>query len=515
MVFNLENTHTHKRIWILILISLLAISTLLQFYPVSAQTPEGTLTGTFTDEGVDTDDDGLFNYLDIGVEVNVTSAGTFGVEVLGFTDAEGNYLQISNSTDVELDVGIHVVNVHLDGEEIYDFGVPFDSIVAIYLDADGEQIDTLFQGLNLSREYSYSEFQIPVIVIDYRFDAINREITLNQGGSILIEDTYSITNLEDAVDVVGIGYPEDAYNIKVRDEMGNLDVSKTSGILSISLRQNVFTDQSLTLVATFNLPWGSYITQQNGMEYKLSSTFYEEFDYTVGELTVAVKLPEGAQFQSSTPNPQNTNTNSLKDTVTFTVSDVTPTDDLNFEINYSYLLFWSSLYPTVWVGVLVVIVSAFAILWKAPKPSTAMVIPVPPDDLRKFVNVYEEKTRIKSEVESMQSRLRKGKISRRRYKVRKKMLDGRLSTISRDLSSLHDSIRSAGPKYANMMRQLEVAEANLEGAERDIQRVENRYRRNEVSKGAYGKLMDEYKRRSEEAESTIDGIILRLKAEIR
>jgi hypothetical protein len=515
MVFNLENTHTHKRIWILILISLLAISTLSQLYLVNAQTPEATFTGTITDEGVDTDDDGLFNYLDIGVEVNVTTAGTFGVEVLGLYDTEDNYLEISNNTDVELDVGIQVVNVHLDGEWINYLGVPFDSIVAIYLDADGEQIDALFQGLDLSREYTYSEFQKYEIIIDYRFDAINREITLDQGGSIHVEDTYSISNLGDALDMAEIGYPEDAYDIEVRDEMGNLDVLKTSETLSISLRQNVYTDQRLTLVANHHLPWESYITQQNGMDYKLLSTFYEEFNYTIGELTVSVKLPEGANFQSSTPNPKNTNMNGLKDTVTFTFSDVTPTDDLNFEINYRYLLFWSSLYPTVWVGVLVVIVSAFAILWRAPKPSTAMVIPVPPDDLRKFVNVYEEKIRIKSELESMESRLRKGKISRRRYKVRKKMLDGRLSTISRDLSSLHNSIRSAGPKYANMMRQIEMAEANLEGAERDIQRVENRYRRNQVSKGAYGKLMDEYKRRSQDAESTIDGIILRLKAEIR
>jgi hypothetical protein len=297
--------------------------------------------------------------------------------------------------------------------------------------------------------------------------------------------------------------------------MGNLEVSEGTDPLSITLRRDVLTNETLTLVMSYRLPWESYVTQQNGMDYTLSYTFYEEFDYTVGELVVSVKLPEGAQFQSSTPDPQNTKTSSLKDAVTFTFSDVNPSQDLNFEINYRYLLFWSSLYPTVWMGAIVVVVSVFAILWKAPKPSTTMMIPVPPDDLRKFVKVYEEKTRIKSELESMEERLRRGKVSRRRFKVRKKMLDGRLSTISRDLSSLHDSIRTAGPKYANMMRQIEVAEANLEGAERDIQRVESRYRRGEVSKGAYGKLMDEYKRRSEEAEATIDGVILRLRAEIR
>jgi hypothetical protein len=201
--------------------------------------------------------------------------------------------------------------------------------------------------------------------------------------------------------------------------------------------------------------------------------------------------------------------------VTFSFSDVAPSDDLNFDVNYRYLLFWSSFYPTIWVGVVVAVASAFAFLWKVPKPATSVLIPVPPKDIKRFVDAYEEKTRIRSELESMEGRLRKGKIPRRRFKVRKKMLDGRLSAVSRNLSSLREKIRAAGPKYANMMRRIEVAEANLEGAERDSQRVKARYRRGEVSKGAYGKLLGEYKRRGEDAESTIDGVILRLREEIR
>lgn len=513
-VFNLENSHTQKVIWMLVLISLMAVSTFSQLYPVNAQTPEATLTGSITDSGLDTDDDGLFNYLDIGVQVNVTVAGTFGVEVLGLYDLDSNYLEISNSVSTSLDQGIQFVDILLDGEEIYNLGVSFNAVVAVYLDVNDEQIDTAFE-LQLSRQYSYTEFQTPITVVDYKIDAIKREISLDQRGSIHVTNTYSITNLGDEIDIIELGYPENAYDIKVRDEMGNLELLKGSETLSISLRRTVFTNETLTLLLSHNLPWQSHITQQKGMDYTLSFTFYEEFDWTIGELIVSIKLPEGAEFQSCTPSPQSSDKSGLHDEVTFALSDVTPSKDLNFEINYRHLLFWSSFYPTIWVGVLAVIVTTFAFLWKVPEPSTAMIIPIPPDEIRKFVKVYEEKIRIKSEMESMKGRLRTGKVSRRRFKVRKKMLDGRLSTISRDLSSLHDKIRVVGPKYANMMRQIEVAEANLEGAERDIQRVEIRYKRGEVSKDAYRKLIDEYKRRSQDAEATIDGVILRLKEEIR
>ena len=91
------------------------------------------------------------------------------------------------------------------------------------------------------------------------------------------------------------------------------------------------------------------------------------------------------------------------------------------------------------------------------------------------------------------------------------MLDSRLATVSRNQTALGEKIRRSGSKYAKMMRQIEVAEANLEGAERGMQRVKARYSRGEVSKGAYGKLLEEYKGRIEAAETTIDGVLLRLR----
>ena len=90
------------------------------------------------------------------------------------------------------------------------------------------------------------------------------------------------------------------------------------------------------------------------------------------------------------------------------------------------------------------------------------------------------------------------------------MLDSRLSKISRNLSAIRGTIRASSSKYRRMMDQLEVAEAKLESSERDIQRVNSRYSRGEISKAVYGKLLDEYQSQTVDAEGTIDGILLRL-----
>ena len=638
MVFHVKNAHTHKRILPKMMISLLIISTLLFFLvqvsPVSAQDEAASLTGTIYDAGVDVDDDGIYDSLDIGVEVNVTTAGTFKIEVSGLLDPSSNLIDVSNQNSTSLDAGVQVVYVSLDGASIYeswlapvtvssitlydesdnsldslsdislsgnyyflDFGLlpasltgtiydegvdtdgdgvfdylslgvevnvttagtytvdagglyepsdPYNSVSVltlnstyldvgihvVYLALNGTEIHAAtvnpttiasiflydesnktlseLHEVSLPTPYSYDEFQRPIIEIE--FNEIERKIILDQVGSIYVTNAYRINNIGFWISTIELGFPEGAYDFAVRDEMGTLEATTENGKMTVNLREIIDTNETETLYLNYRIPRSNHISQQNGIDYNLHFTVYEEFNSTIGKLTVSITLPKGAKFQLSTPlDPISIKKSDLQETMSFTFSDVMPSDDLNFEINYKYDVFWGSFYPTIWMGILAIVASAVTFFWKAPKPSASPRIPVPPKALRSFVDSYEEKTRIRSELESLEKRLRKGKIPRRRFKVRKKMLDGRLSTVSRNLSSLREKIRSAGSKYANMMRQIEVAETNLEGAERDMQRVKTRYRRGEISKGAYGKLLEEYNHRIEEAEATIDGVLLRLR----
>jgi hypothetical protein len=469
-----------------------------------------SFTGTIYDEGVDTDGDGYFDYLNLGVEVNVSTAATYTVDAGGLYDPSYNSVSVLTKNSTHLDVGIHVVFLALNGTEIYASSVSPTTIASIYLyDESNNTLNELYD-LSLPTTYGYDEFQRPIIEIE--FTEIERKIILDQVGSIHVTDAYHITNIGFWAETVVISFPEDAYDFTVRDEMGTLKTSTEDNVTTVTLREIINTNETETLYLNYRIPWEKCISQQNGLNYNLHFTSYEQFNSTIGKLTVSITLPKGAEFQSSNPlDPISIKKSDLQETISFAFSDVTPSEDLNFNINYRHLMFWASLYPTIWMGILAVAASALTFFWKAPKPSISPIIPVPPKDLRSFIDYYEEKTRIRSELESLEERLRKGKIPRRRFKVRKKMLDGRLSTVSRNLSTLSEKIRSVGSKYANMMRQIEVAETNLEGAERDLQRVQTRYRRGEVSKDAYGKLLEEYKSRIEEAEATIDGVLLRLR----
>ena len=462
------------------------------------------LTGTITDEAIDTDGDELYDVLRVGVEVNVTTPGTYLIDLGGLYDAVPNILSGSSTNSTYLSGGVHIVNVDINGTEIYAANVNPETLATVLPYDESNRLLSELHTLTLPTSYVYTEFQRPVIVVE--IVEVERKIMLEPQGSIYVSNSYLLNNVGFWIENIELGFPEGAYDFAVRDEMGKLTTSEGNNVLNITLRFTVDTNETTKIYVNYHLPWSRHVSQTNGVDFTFQSTFFEEFNSAIKKLSVEVILPKGATYQSASSEPVSTD-----DGLSFSFSEVTPSEDLSFEIGFKYNVFWGSFYPTIWMGLLAVVASAFLFFKGESKAISVTTVQIPSTEIRSFIESYEEKVSIRSEIESLEQRLRKGKIPRRRYKVRKKMLDSRLATVSRNLTNLSDKIRRAGSKYPNMMRQIEVAEANLEGAERDMQRVKGRYRRGEVSKGAFGKLMEEYQGRIEAAEATIDGVLLRLR----
>jgi len=148
------------------------------------------------------------------------------------------------------------------------------------------------------------------------------------------------------------------------------------------------------------------------------------------------------------------------------------------------------------------------------KPAAIAITPVPAEDLRNFVDSYEERMRIVTELRSMGRQVRRGRLSRRRYRARRSSLDNRLRRLDKELTDLRSKIADAGRTYVDLVQRLEVAETELETVDENIRRVEVRYRRGEISAEARQRLLDEYSSRRDRAESTISQVTLRLREEL-
>jgi hypothetical protein len=76
------------------------------------------LTGNISDRGVDTDDDSLYDYLEVGIEINVTEAGRYELYVSALsekTDSGHETLGIYQSIEEYLNLGVQKVYLNISG----------------------------------------------------------------------------------------------------------------------------------------------------------------------------------------------------------------------------------------------------------------------------------------------------------------------------------------------------------------------------------------------------------------
>jgi len=359
------------------------------------------------------------------------------------------------------------------------------------------------------------------------FQEVERQIEILGDRRIAVSDAYKVLNKVGELNKINLRLPKGAYSVSASDELGLIQESNLA-----TEQLDEYTNTTLTLSATYeendeihfsvsyNLPWEDHVTRDGFDGFLVSLSLFENPDQAVRNLTATVALPEGAVLGSSSTGPGR---NSLQNVAfatsfTFAFENATPFNDMAVSFTYRRPAFWESFRPTVWIGTFVFAVGALIGAWRTYKPSAVAPLPtavttVRADDLKDFVSSYDERRRLLKEATALEAAARKGKIPRRQYKVRKMTIDGRLSSVSRELVALRDKLRTAGPRYAELMRQLEVAETELQGAEAEIERAEVRYRRGDLSPQAYHNVLETAYRRRDHAQTTTDGVLLRLREE--
>lgn len=350
-----------------------------------------------------------------------------------------------------------------------------------------------------------------------------RNVVLDEWKELQVSDWYSLTNkAAQELNTLRVPLPQYAWSVSAQDELGNqLTFSLENGgaIASIALKIAVKQNGTANVQVTYRLPWKNHVDQNAWNNFNLKFRLFEPMNLTLRKLTVTITLPEGAEFQSSNAatNPNIVQSSAYQETPIFTLNNITSYQNLDFAITYSsHTVLWMAFRPTLWTGAIVLIIGALVFLWQTQRVSAPIPtgIPILPQELQSYVKAYDEERKILQERESLELQARKGKIPRRLYKVRSRTLESRLSVLSRDLANLREKIRAGGPRYAEMMRQIEVAETELQGVEADIRRTEIRYRRGEISAAAYHKLLEDSYKRRDRAKTNIDGVLLRLREEI-
>jgi hypothetical protein len=157
-----------------------------------AYIPSANFTCRTFDRGLDTDGNGLYNYLEVKVEVNITQRDLYHISVENLRDSEDRFLWIRNETAVSLDPGIYNVSVLLYGPEITANRFNSTKIGLIKLVAEhGGSLEKY--DVSLSRLYAYTEFDSP-------FNDLNVKLIVYPDGRIAAVGTLNATHIENPND---------------------------------------------------------------------------------------------------------------------------------------------------------------------------------------------------------------------------------------------------------------------------------------------------------------------------
>jgi len=365
----------------------------------------------------------------------------------------------------------------------------------------------------------------------FEIDQLNREIAINEFGQISCSDSYYITNEASKTIVsVEVVLPANASDPVAEDQFGRTmsqptPTSLTQRIYRINLTLPVETNRSAMFTVSYNLASEAYVKPgKEANSFDFNATLFQELNYYVKQASIDFVLPEGARllnFEGATVGGSyGIGRGVFQETVTIDRAGVLSLDSFAVGITYEYNSLWLAFRPTLWVWALAVVGCAVVFVWRRPRAPVGVAVPskglrVRPEYIESFVDSYQEKMKIVFELDSLETKVQKGRIPRRRYKVQRKTLEMRLSTLSRTLADVKERMRSAGGHYSDLMRQLEVAETEINEAEANVKSIDARHSRGEISLETYRKLLGDYQRRKEKAETTINGILLRLREEIR
>jgi hypothetical protein len=404
---------------------------------------------------------------------------------------------------------------------------------------DGEVDTTNFVKDNLAAFThipATASFSLPAGILQIvSIKSLDRAITISPVGDVATSDSYRIVNNSTgSIGSFGVDLPLGASNIVGSDEFGRtltvelLGTGATFKLVNVTLILPLNSGQSTLLTVEYTLP---SVSSGQTTRFALDLDLFPYFDHYIDKASVTIVPPEGARFltpQLSSIDPSlSLSRGVFQETLSIKREGVSHIDldvpsENALQITYDYNPLWLSFHPTLWVWMLAVVGSIAVAFWRRPKPSAPLRIGVPKlpiglssDHVRAFTEAYEEKNRITSELKFLDIRAQKGKIPRRRYKVQRRTLEVRFDALSRNIAELKEIFRSAGGNYADLIRQLDVAETELNEVETNIRSVEARHRRGELSLEEYKKFLADYQRRKEKAETAINGILLRLREEIR
>ena len=349
-------------------------------------------------------------------------------------------------------------------------------------------------------------------------DEWRREIILDAWNGLSGIDYYSVINVcPTEIDMVPLLLPAKADEIRVQDAYGEYSVGiikinrEDTVQVNVTLRRPLKPREKNEFLISYRLPSDMFIDQIDWQDYRLELKLVKPKNVLIKKFSLIIHLPEGAEPKNF-PSDLQVKRQGLATKMILTRYNVTEFSMSHITLEYQYSVLWRAFKPLTWIGATALVFVAFFLIKRFFYP-TATALPVPSTLLGDFVKLYEEKRRLTIELRSVEEQFRSGRISRRRLRIRRRTIEHRISELNKRLAELKNRIKATSDRYGELIKELEAAEIEIETLNADIDRVEARFKRGEISADVRRRLIDEYAKIRQRTEGRISEILLRLQEE--
>ncbi len=195
-------------------------------------------------------------------------------------------------------------------------------------------------------------------------------------------------------------------------------------------------------------------------------------------------------------------------------SSVSPISKLSFTLTFQLDPFWAGLAPLSWTGLIEGALAASVLVYSVGVRGAVSGV-APSSLIGRFVELYDEKSAMRSESDRMEEDSNRGALNRSDYKRRKRSMDLRLSEIDRSLVSVKVELASEHSRYSDLIKRVERSEAELQVTRSSLNDLRNQYRVGRISRELYESLTSDLLRRREKAQAAIDSVVIGLREEAR
>jgi hypothetical protein len=315
-------------------------------------------------------------------------------------------------------------------------------------------------------------------------------------------------------------------------------------LINATFATPVTAGQITTLTVHYNLPDAT----PQGSGYALSELqFFSKYQYVIQNATVTFHLPDGATITSpvaSALGSASTLTRSTyQDSLTVAAETLSYVDSFapqdRIVLAYTYNPVWVSISATFYAALAgaLCVVGWVVYRWRWPKQTyrplsrptvrkgavttetpvyeTVKGAQITPEIIHEFIGAYEDKKHLTSELHALDMKGLRNKIPRRQYKAQRAALEIRIHEVMHKIEQNKALFRGAAGMYPDLVKQLEVAEADLTYAQDALSTLEVRQSNGEISLETYKKAIIDAQKTRDKAELVINGILSRLREKIR